>query len=115
MTVNAKQIRAYHCISRNGNEYEYPCMSFHTIEWIRMEGIRIEGMHIGGIRMDIETIRTDRIYMLNGYVWDDAYTPTVFRRTLQRNVFREKQYKQVVAPLARLLSTSPHGFPEIKN
>ena len=37
MYVNAKHILAYHCISRNGNEYEYHCMSFHTIatrpEW----------------------------------------------------------------------------------
>ena len=32
-----KHILAYHCISRNGEEYEYHCMSFHTIatrrEW----------------------------------------------------------------------------------
>ena len=37
MYVNAKHILAYHCISRNGNECEYHCMSFHTIatrrEW----------------------------------------------------------------------------------
>ena len=37
MYVNAKHILACHCISRNGNEYEYHCMSFHTIatrrEW----------------------------------------------------------------------------------
>ena len=37
MYVSRKHIFAYHCISRNGNEYEYHYMSFHPIatrrEW----------------------------------------------------------------------------------
>ena len=36
MYVNAKQILAYHCISRNGNVCEcktYPCISLHQQEW----------------------------------------------------------------------------------
>ena len=28
---------------------------------------------------------------LNGYVWNDAYKSTIFRRTLRRNIFREKK------------------------
>ena len=35
-------------------------------------------------------------YVLNGYVWDDAYTPTIFRRTLRRNVFRDKQHNNCI-------------------
>ena len=32
MNVNAKHVLAYHCISRNGNEYQSNhCMSFHII------------------------------------------------------------------------------------
>ena len=68
-------------------------------DWVRTEWIHIAGIRIGGIRIEwipIETMSIDRMgvewisvgwCLLICMVW---HTPTIFWRTLRRNVFREK-------------------------
>ena len=82
----------------NDTYWQDTCIPFEwiRIDWIRIEWIRIGGIHIEWIRM--EKIRIDRIRvewisvgwcLLICMVWD---TPTIFWRSLRRNVFREWAY-----------------------
>ena len=74
------------------------------VEWLRLEWIRIECIYIYKYILNRYVLNGYVLnryvlneYVLNGYVlmryvWNDATydTPTVFRKTLRRNVFRDK-------------------------